>query len=85
MLINGYSEIEGFEGMNAIDSKQSYMEHLNILCVMDIGDGAAFVYRSNKSAKMIPIMSIVGHWMKKLGVMYCKYSKRGKIPRIPGM
>ncbi len=28
-----------------IDSKRSYMEHLNILCVMDTGNGAAFVYR----------------------------------------
>ena len=26
-----------------IDSKQSYMGHLNILCVMDTGNGAAFV------------------------------------------
>jgi len=67
-----------------IDSKHSYMEHLNILCVMDTGDGAAFVYRSNKSAKMIP-MPFVGHWMKKGWGWYCRYSKLGKIPRIPGM
>ena len=67
-----------------IDSKHSYMEHLNILCVMDTGNGAAFVYRSNKSAKMIP-MPFVGHWMKKGWGWYCRYSKLGKIPRIPGM
>jgi sulfide:quinone oxidoreductase len=70
--------------MQDIDKKESYMEHLNILCVMDTGNGAAFVYRSNKSAKMIP-MPIVGHWMKKGWGVYCKYSKLGKIPRIPGM
>jgi len=70
--------------MQNIDDKKSYIEHLNILCVMDTGNGAAFVYRSNKSAKMIP-MPIVGHWMKKAWGVYCKYSKLGKIPRIPGM
>ncbi|GIT99360.1 NAD(P)/FAD-dependent oxidoreductase [Sulfurovum sp. TSL1] len=67
-----------------IDSKRSYMEHLNILCVMDTGNGAAFVYRSDKGGKMIP-MPIVGHWMKKMWGWYCRYSKLGKIPRIPGM
>ena len=67
-----------------IDSKRSYMEHLNILCVMDTGNGAAFVYRDNKGGKMIP-MPIVGHWMKKGWGWYCRNSKLGKIPRIPGM
>ncbi|MCF6206279.1 MAG: FAD-dependent oxidoreductase [Sulfurovum sp.] len=67
-----------------IDSKESYMDHLNILCVMDTGDGAAFVYRSNESAKMIP-MPVIGHWMKKGWGWYCRNSKLGKIPRLPGM
>ncbi|MDM5263681.1 FAD-dependent oxidoreductase [Sulfurovum sp. XTW-4] len=67
-----------------IDSKRSYMEHLNILCVMDTGNGAAFVYRSDKGGKMIP-MPIVGHWMKKMWGWYCRYSKLGRIPRLPGM
>jgi len=73
-----------FNHMQKIDSKKSYMEHLNILCVMDTGNGAAFVYRSNKGGKMIPI-PIVGHWMKKGWGWYCKNSKLGKIPRVPGM
>jgi sulfide:quinone oxidoreductase len=67
-----------------IDSKESYMEHLNILCVMDTGNGAAFVYRDNKGGKMIP-MPIIGHWMKKGWGWYCRNSKLGRIPRIPGM
>jgi sulfide:quinone oxidoreductase len=67
-----------------IDSKESYMEHLNILCVMDTGNGAAFVYRSNSTAKMIP-MPVIGHWMKKGWGWYCRNSKLGKIPRLPGM
>jgi len=67
-----------------IDSKRSYMEHLNILCVMDTGNGAAFVYRDNKGGKMIP-MPVVGHWMKKGWGWYCRHSKLGRIPRMPGM
>jgi len=70
--------------MQKIDSKESYAGHLNILCVMDTGNGAAFVYRSEKGAKMIP-MPIVGHWMKKGWGWYCRHSKLGNIPRIPGM
>ncbi len=67
-----------------IYSKRSYKEHINILCVMDTGDGAAFVYRDKNGSKMIP-MPIVGHWMKKGWGWYCRNSKLGKIPRIPGM
>ena len=64
--------------------KKGYKEHINILCVMDSGDGAAFVYRDHKGGKMIP-MPIVGHWLKKGWGWYCRNSKLGKIPRIPGM
>ena len=73
-----------FNHIQNINSKESYMEHLNILCVMDTGNGAAFVHRSDKGGKMIP-MPIVGHWMKKMWGWYCRYSKLGKIPRLPGM
>ncbi len=76
-----YNIFQHSQGMN---SKRSYEEHLNILCVMDTGDGAAFVYRDNKGGKMIP-MPKVGHWMKKGWGWYCKQSKLGNIPRIPGM
>ena len=63
---------------------KGYHEHLNILCVMDSGDGAAFVYRDEKRAFMFP-MPFIGHWLKKGWGLYCRYSKLGKIPRIPGM
>jgi len=66
------------------EERKGYLEHLNILCVMDSGDGAAFVYRNNKGGKMIP-MPVVGHWLKKGWGWYCRNSKLGKIPRIPGM
>jgi len=63
---------------------KGYDAHLNILCVMDTGDGAAFVYRDEKRAFMLP-MPIVGHWLKKGWGSYCRHSKLGNIPRIPGM
>ncbi len=63
---------------------KGYQEHLNILCVMDSGNGASFVYRDNKRAFMLP-MPVFGHWLKKGWGSYFRYSKLGKIPRIPGM
>jgi len=73
-----------FQHQQNIDSKQSYTEHLNILCVMDTGNGAAFVYRSENGGHMIPL-PVIGHWMKKGWGWYCRNSKLGRIPRIPGM
>jgi len=73
-----------FQHAQRIDSKKGYLEHINILCVMDTGNGAAFVYRNEKGGKMFPL-PVVGHWMKKGWGWYCRNSKLGKIPRIPGM
>jgi sulfide:quinone oxidoreductase len=70
--------------MENINSKLSYMGHLDIVCMMDTGNGAAFVHRSEKGGKMIPL-PFVGHWMKRGWGWYCHNSKLGKIPRIPGM
>ena len=64
--------------------KESYVHHLNIICVMDTGDGAAFVYRDEKKAIMIP-MPFIGHLMKKGWGWYYKNSKLNKIPRLPGL
>jgi len=63
---------------------EGYAHHINILCVMDTGNGASFVYRDSKKAFMIP-MPIIGHWLKKGWGKYYKLSKLNKIPRIPGM
>jgi len=73
------SEIE-----NGSNIRKGYQEHLSILCVMDTGDGAAFVFRNGKKAIMIPL-PIVGHWMKKGWGVYSKLTKTGKFPRLPGM
>jgi sulfide:quinone oxidoreductase len=62
----------------------SYVDELSILCVMDMGDGAGFVYRDDKRAFFLP-MPVVGHWLKQGWGRYYKLSKLGKIPRIPGM
>ncbi len=69
------------EGSTAFNG---YKDHINILCVMDSGDGAAFVYRSDKRAMMLP-MPFVGHWMKKGWGWYYKNSKLKKMFRLPGM
>jgi len=67
-----------------IEERKEYISHINILCVMDSGNGAAFVYRDNKTAKMIPL-PIIGHWMKKGWGWYFRNSKLNRFPRIPGM
>jgi sulfide:quinone oxidoreductase len=64
--------------------RKGYQEHLNILCVMDTGNGAAFVLRNSSRALMIP-MPVVGHWMKKGWGMYARMTKLGQFPRLPGL
>jgi sulfide:quinone oxidoreductase len=51
---------------------------------MDMGNGAAFVYRDSKKEILIP-MPIVGHWLKQAWGKYAKWSKLGIIGRLPGM
>lgn len=55
---------------------KTYMDKLHILCIMDMGNGAAFVYRDSKHEIMIPL-PIVGHWLKKAWGWYAKFSKVG--------
>lgn len=64
--------------------RKGYQEHLSIICVMDMGNGAAFVYRDSKKEFMIP-MPIFGHWMKQAWGLYAKWTKLGLFPRLPGM
>lgn len=62
----------------------SYVDELCILCVMDMGNGAGFVYRDQKRAVFLPL-PVVGHWMKKAWGRYYRLRKLGKVPRLPGM
>lgn len=64
--------------------KEDYTSHLNILCVMDTGNGAAFIYRDDEKQMMIPL-PFIGHLLKKAWGVYVKWTKLGYIPRIPGM
>lgn len=61
--------------------RKGYKKHLSIICVMDMGNGAAFVYRDSKREIMIPL-PIVGHWMKLAWGMYAKATKLKMIPKI---
>jgi len=61
-----------------------YQEHLSILCVMDSGNGAAYVHRDKTKETML-LMPFLGHWLKKGWGVYYKLSKMNKIPRLPGM
>ena len=63
--------------------RKSYWEKLHIVCVMDSGDGAAFVVRNHKRDFIIPL-PIIGHWLKKGWGFYYKNSKLKRMPRIPG-
>ncbi|HOS84853.1 MAG TPA: FAD-dependent oxidoreductase [Bacteroidales bacterium] len=76
-----FNIIQTIKGTN---KRKGYHSHLNILCVMDIGNGAAFIFRNHKRAFVIP-MPIVGHWLKQLWGVYTKKTKLGTLPRIPGM
>lgn len=76
-----YNIVEIEKGSN---KRKGYQEHLNILCVMDTGNGAAFVFRDGKRSIMIP-MPIIGHWLKNAWGIYARFTKLGKVPRLPGM
>lgn len=85
------AELMGRNAAHNILSKENgksdfkgYQEELNILCVMDTGDGAAFVFRNDNKSFLLP-MPVVGHWMKKGWGTYSKLTKLGKFPRLPGM
>lgn len=63
---------------------KSYIDKVSIICVMDSGNGAAWVSRTAKKETMI-MLPVIGHWMKKGWGFYFKNSKLKRIPRIPGM
>lgn len=64
--------------------RKGYLKHINILCIMDTGNGAAFVFRNDKWAFAIPMPGL-GHWLKRGWGRYAILTKKGIIPRIPGL
>jgi len=70
--------------IRSVGKRKSYWEHLNIVCMMDSGDGAALIKRTRNKEFIIPL-PIIGHWMKQGWGWYFKKSKMKQFPRIPGM
>ncbi len=70
--------------INRNDERKGYQDHLNIICVMDTGDGAAFIYRKGDFNVILPL-PIIGHWLKKGWGFYYKNSKLKRIPRFSGI
>jgi sulfide:quinone oxidoreductase len=64
--------------------RMSYVPEVGITCLLDMGNGAAYVHRDSDVERMIPL-PIVGHWLKKGWGAYFKLSKRKLFPRLPGM
>jgi sulfide:quinone oxidoreductase len=63
---------------------KSYVSDLCILCIMDTGDGAAYVYRDDNRNRIVPL-PWVGHWLKRGWGYYWKTSRLRRLPRIPGL
>jgi sulfide:quinone oxidoreductase len=64
--------------------RESYLPEVGITCLLDMGNGAAYVHRDRKKEQMIPL-PVVGHWLKKGWGAYFRASKRRQVPRLPGM
>ncbi len=60
---------------------ETFNEHLNIMCVMDLGDKAAFIYRDDK--KSLAPVGKWAHWAKVAWEKYYKLNKLGKVPNAP--
>jgi sulfide:quinone oxidoreductase len=64
--------------------RESYLPHVGITCLLDMGNGAAYVHRDAETERLVPL-PVVGHWLKKGWGAYFKASKRRQVPRLPGL
>ena len=64
--------------------RESYLPQVGITCLLDMGNGAAYVHRDVATERMVPL-PVVGHWLKKAWGTYFALSKRKLVPRLPGM
>ncbi len=64
--------------------RRSYVPLVSIVCLMDMGDGAALVQRNERKERLVPL-PVVGHWMKRGWGAYYALSKRGQVPSLSGM
>ena len=65
-------------------ARESYLPHLGITCLLDTGNGAAYVHRDAEKEQLV-LLPLLGHWMKQGWGAYFKASKRRQVPRLPGM
>lgn len=65
-------------------ARESYVPHLGITCLMDMGRDAAFVHRDDRREQVIPL-PLFGHLLKKAWGGYYAGSKLGRLPRLPGL
>ncbi len=59
----------------------TFSGHFNILCIMDLGREAVFVYRDEHKA--FAPKGIWAHWAKVGWEWYYKLNKKGLVPRLP--
>lgn len=64
--------------------RESYREHVTLVCLMDMGNGANLVYRTSKKQGMIRL-PIIGHWAKRAWGWYSAATKLRRFPRLPGL
>lgn len=72
-----------FSMENHSDARRSYIEQLNLIFMLDMGDSASLIYKDSKREILLPI-PVVGHWLKKGWGRYYRLSRLCKIPRLPG-
>ncbi len=69
---------------DAISHKETaddYRNHVSIVCVMDTGNGAAFVKRTKNSARLV-YLPIVGHLLKKAWGLFYRLTHARVLPRL---
>ena len=64
LMANNAACNAAIEHLGRQGAMKGYQAHLNVLCVMDMGDGAGFVYKNSVKEVFIP-MPVVGHLLKQ--------------------
>ena len=54
--------------------RESYLDHMSVICLMAYGNGAAFVHRDVRRALLVPL-PLIGHWLKKAWGYYYHWTK----------
>ena len=60
-------------------TQADYREHVDIICVMDTGNGAVLVHRNRQHAWLLPLPWL-GHWMKIAWGWWYRLSHRRWLP-----